>query len=119
MVITGAPRKRLGVAIPHVGSNPTLSANSPVPRSSNEMPSKNGEMTEWLKVLAWKACVRQRTVGSNPTLSARIRFAGPKPCALQSREFRQARKGATVSESLQVPQVYLGPNPFRPTREML
>ena len=33
-------------------------------------PTANGEMTEWLKVHAWKACVRQRTVGSNPTLSA-------------------------------------------------
>ena len=27
-------------------------------------------MTEWLKVHAWKACVRQRTAGSNPALSA-------------------------------------------------
>ena len=27
-------------------------------------------MTEWTKVLAWNASVRQRTVGSNPTLSA-------------------------------------------------
>ena len=30
----------------------------------------NGEVTEWLKVHAWNACVRQRTVGSNPTFSA-------------------------------------------------
>ena len=30
-----------------------------------------GEVTEWLKVHAWNACVRQRTVGSNPTFSAR------------------------------------------------
>ena len=30
-----------------------------------------GEMTEWLKVHAWKACVRNyRTKGSNPFLSA-------------------------------------------------
>ena len=27
-------------------------------------------MSEWLKEHAWKACVRQRTVGSNPTISA-------------------------------------------------
>ncbi len=30
-----------------------------------------GEMTEWLKVHAWKACVRQKcTEGSNPSFSA-------------------------------------------------
>ena len=29
-----------------------------------------GEMAEWLKAHAWKACVGQPTVGSNPTLSA-------------------------------------------------
>ena len=30
-----------------------------------------GEMSEWLKEHAWKACVLQKgTVGSNPTLSA-------------------------------------------------
>ena len=29
-----------------------------------------GEMAEWLKAHAWKACVPQGTVGSNPTLSA-------------------------------------------------
>lgn len=32
---------------------------------------RKGEVTEWLKVLAWKAGVRQkRTAGSNPALSA-------------------------------------------------
>ena len=40
------------------------------------------------------------------------RFAGPEPCALRSGELRQARKGATVSESSQVPQVTLGPINF-------
>jgi hypothetical protein len=29
-------------------------------------------MAEWLKAHAWKACVPQGTVGSNPTLSASI-----------------------------------------------
>ena len=30
-----------------------------------------GEMSEWLKEHAWKACVRQKcTEGSNPSLSA-------------------------------------------------
>ena len=107
MVITGAPRKRLARVSGHVGSNPTLSATP-------------GEMTEWLKVHAWKACVRVtvpwvRIPLSPPTgVCCRLKtpddkFMGPKPCALQSREPRQAREGATVSEPLQVPQVNLGP----------
>ena len=30
-----------------------------------------GEMLEWLKRLAWKACIRQKCIrGSNPRLSA-------------------------------------------------
>ena len=29
-----------------------------------------GEMAEWLKAHAWKACLPQGNVGSNPTLSA-------------------------------------------------
>ena len=112
MVITGAPRKRLAAVTPHVGSNPTLSATHP----PCAQPINNGEMTEWLKVHAWKACVRQRTEGSNPSLSAMMfdrNLVGSKPCALRSRELRQARKGATVSESPQVPQVHLGPIPMR------
>ncbi len=32
-----------------------------------------GEMSEWLKEHAWKVCVRQRTEGSNPSLSANIK----------------------------------------------
>ena len=38
-----------------------------------------GEMAEWLKAHAWKACVPQGTVGSNPTLSAMDRVGGVKP----------------------------------------
>jgi hypothetical protein len=34
------------------------------------LPVSPGEMAEWLKAHAWKACVPQGTVGSNPTLSA-------------------------------------------------
>jgi hypothetical protein len=35
--------------------------------------SRHGEMAEWLKAHAWKACLRQkRNVGSNPTLSAKF-----------------------------------------------
>ena len=30
----------------------------------------SGEVSEWPKEHAWKACVRQRTEGSNPSLSA-------------------------------------------------
>ena len=30
----------------------------------------SGEMAEWLKAHAWKACLPQGNVGSNPTLSA-------------------------------------------------
>jgi hypothetical protein len=37
-----------------------------------------GEMAEWLKAHAWKACLPQGNVGSNPTLSAIIQ---PLPCA--------------------------------------
>ena len=43
------------------GSNPSLSATQ-----------SSGEMTEWLKVHAWNACVPKGTVGSNPTLSAKF-----------------------------------------------
>ncbi len=32
--------------------------------------SETGEMAEWLKAHAWKACSLQGDVGSNPSLSA-------------------------------------------------
>ncbi len=36
---------------------------------------KEGEMLEWLKRHAWKACIRQKRIrGSNPRLSAVILF---------------------------------------------
>ena len=55
-------------------------------------------------------CAGNRTVGSNPTLSATLScFVGLEPCALRSREPRQAREGATVSGPPQVPQVTLSP----------
>ena len=31
---------------------------------------RNGEMAEWLKAHAWKACIPQGIQGSNPCLSA-------------------------------------------------
>ena len=52
---------------PTVGSNPTLSALLMEASSS-----VNGEVTEWTKVHDWKSCVRQRTEGSNPSLSATL-----------------------------------------------
>ena len=33
--------------------------------------TSNGEMSEWFKEAVLKTAVRQRTVGSNPTLSAK------------------------------------------------
>ena len=30
----------------------------------------NGEVAEWLNAHAWKACLRKRNEGSNPSLSA-------------------------------------------------
>ena len=33
-----------------------------------------GGVAEWFKAPAWKACVRQRTVGSNPIPSSIYRF---------------------------------------------
>ena len=38
----------------------------------------SGEMTEWLKVHAWKVCIPQKgIVGSNPAFSAK-KFDNPK-----------------------------------------
>ena len=44
-----------------------------------------GEMAEWFKAHAWKACVGNTTVGSNPSLSASfcgngLRLLGWFPC---------------------------------------
>ena len=37
---------------------------------------ERGEMAEWLKVHAWKACVSKGTEGSNPSLSATLFHIG-------------------------------------------
>ena len=95
-----------------MGSNPTLSANEDAGGQTEVCPRRfEGEMTEWLKVHAWKACVRVTVPWVRIPLSPprATLIAGPKPCALRSRELRQARKGATVSGPSQVPQVTLGP----------
>lgn len=40
---------------------------------SYNAPLAYGEMAEWFKAPAWKACSRQRVRGSNPLLSATLR----------------------------------------------
>jgi hypothetical protein len=70
------------------GSNPCLSAPS----------QPFGEVTEWLKVLAWNASVGQLTGGSNPPLSVPLFIVlgeGRDP-QTGSREPRQVREEATV-----------------------
>ena len=48
-----------------------LNLHSLFPEFTIFAPLNYGEMSEWLKELAWKACVPHKgTVGSNPTLSA-------------------------------------------------
>ena len=60
----GAVSKTVVAIAVTVGSNPTLSAITPVFLVF-------GEMTEWSKVHDWKSCVGQPpTEGSNPSLSA-------------------------------------------------
>ncbi len=46
-----------------------------------------GEVTEWSKVHDWKSCVRKRTAGSNPALSADIPLA--LFCAWRRRDSRE------------------------------
>ena len=42
-----------------------------VQRAENACAEHIGEMLEWLKRHAWKACIRQKRIrGSNPRLSA-------------------------------------------------
>ena len=61
-----APDSKSGVRLDcTAGSNPALSAGVPV--------RTTGEMPEWSKGHAWRACVAKATVGSNPTLSAERR----------------------------------------------
>ena len=58
------------------GSNPSLSANAAARKAAVSFQNyynlnTKGEVLEWLKRHAWKACVRQKcTGGSNPPLSA-------------------------------------------------
>ena len=45
------------------------------------MHSHSGEMLEWLKRHAWKACIRQNRIsGSNPDLSATVNGCIPEEC---------------------------------------
>ena len=55
--------------------------------------SNPGEVSEWLKEHAWKACIRQRIEGSNPSLSATSLFTHvfhpeSHPNALRDRGWR-------------------------------
>ena len=49
---------------------PIEKLRSGVPESARAWVRLRGEVTEWLKELAWKASVGQPTAGSNPALSA-------------------------------------------------
>jgi hypothetical protein len=51
--------------------SPLSSASSAMINSIYPPRFTSGEMAEWLKAHAWKACLPQGNVGSNPTLSAR------------------------------------------------
>ena len=43
--------------------------------------SRTGEMAEWLKAHAWKACIGNSIEGSNPSLSARTKSTTVQQCA--------------------------------------
>jgi hypothetical protein len=65
-----------------VGSNPTLSANWQFKEKDVDYKlffEHLGEVSEWLKEHAWKACVVNATAGSNPALSANIEQASIPP----------------------------------------
>ena len=48
-----------------------LCTSIPVPSDTRRAGTDTGEMLEWLKRHAWKACIRQNRIsGSNPDLSA-------------------------------------------------
>ena len=61
-----------------VSQGPSLAASSGHALKAdgilNESQVRPGEMAEWLKAHAWKACLPQGNVGSNPTLSAMQTF---------------------------------------------
>ena len=75
-----------------------------------------GELSEWLKEHAWKACVRETVprvrISHSPPLFYRESFFGRTTalwsCAMGPHEPRQVRKEAAVSESFHVPQGSLG-----------
>ena len=88
-----------------------------------------GELSEWLKEHAWKACVRRTLYREFESLTLRHEIFSAPPSdaliysinysfqgrtavsgsrAMEPREPRQARKGAAVNESFHVPRGRLG-----------
>ena len=62
----------------------------------NFLSFQKGEVTEWLKVHAWNACVRKyREFESHPLRQSSTLIAGPR--ATENREPRQVREEATVT----------------------
>src|SRR4030095_15991892 len=90
------------------------------------VPDQQGEMSEWLKEHAWKACLGETPTWVRIPLSPPKRpgasrsrpdrtenIVGLEPCATPSRQPRQARKGATVHGQRRAPQENLSPSPSR------
>ncbi len=127
------PVSKTGVPHGTAGSNPALSASVSEldPRRSNSGVSgrgvhsrrTSGEVSERPKEHAWKACVRQRTAGSNPALSASYN-GNPEFGQLANCESGQTLTGAAIAELVRVLRapVFLGgfckaPSPPRRSRD--
>ena len=102
-----------------VGSTPTLSATRA--RARGDLPGirsneQTGEVSEWLKEHAWKACVSvPGTVGSNPTLSAN--HSGIGSASLVRHPGEALARSPASSPVGPVPCDESGPNRVRPGTE--
>ena len=92
------------------------------------MHSHSGEMLEWLKRHAWKACIRQNRIsGSNPDLSAtkkrlhsfgmRLFFAPPASSSLAKPEVRKSHDMLRISAVLSQPFLLVARAPRRAVEE--
>ena len=63
--------------------------------------SNCGEMAEWFKAHAWKACVGNTTVGSNPTLSASLIFEQFLPIGIQDKLKLELQPGQITEPSVE------------------